>query len=166
MQFKVGDKVVHPHHGPGRITGLERKEFLEEAKSYFVINIPTSDLTVYVPRNKMEQIGVRMAMRQAKFGHVMETLRSKPHRLPADYKERQEEIWEKLRTGRALPIAETVRDLTWHKQYDHLTKKDTEYLRRGRELLASEMAMSTGSQVADMEARIDAALVTSMASVS
>jgi CarD family transcriptional regulator len=166
MQFKVGDKIVHPRHGPGRITALERKEFIEEAKRYFVIEIPGSGLTVYVPWKKIEQIGVRLAMPQATMMRVLETLRSRPHRLPEDYKERQEEVWEKLSTGRAIPIAEAVRDLTWQRERDHLTKKDSDYLRRGLDLLTAEMAMASDSEVTDVHTRIDAALLTSMASVS
>ena len=59
MEFSVGDKVVHPHHGPGRIAGVERREFLDGAKRYYVIEIPTKDLTVYVPWRKVDQAGVR-----------------------------------------------------------------------------------------------------------
>jgi CarD family transcriptional regulator len=165
MQFHVGDKIVHPHHGPGRIKALERKEFMDKPKRYFVIEIPTQGLTVYVPREKMEQVGVRLVMRRAKFVRVLATLRSRPRGLPEDYRERQEQIWEKLKTGRAIDIAQMVRDLTWHKNHDHLTKKDADYLRRGRELLAAEMALASDSEVADIDARIDAALATSLASV-
>ena len=37
MKFSVGDKVVHPHRGPGRIVDVERKEFVKEEKRYYVI---------------------------------------------------------------------------------------------------------------------------------
>ncbi|HSR33941.1 MAG TPA: CarD family transcriptional regulator [Anaerolineae bacterium] len=39
MQFSVGDKVVHPYHGPGRITSVERRELLAGAKRYYVIEM-------------------------------------------------------------------------------------------------------------------------------
>jgi CarD family transcriptional regulator len=166
MEFHVGDKIVHPHHGPGRITALERKELMDEAKRYFVIEIPSSGLTVYVPRIKMEQIGVRPAIRQANIEAVFRTLRSRPQPLPSDYKERQEQVWELLRTGEMISIARAVRDLTWHEQRDHLTRKDSDYLRRGRELLAAEMALASDRQVADFNMRIDAALIASVANAS
>jgi CarD family transcriptional regulator len=166
MEFHVGDKIVHPSHGPGRITALERKEFMDEAKPYFVLEIPSSGLTVYVPRRKMEQIGVRPAIRQARIKAVFNTLMSRPHRLPKDYKERQEQVWERLRTGEMMSIAEVVRDLTWHGRRDHLTRKDSDYLRRGRELLAAEVALASGDEVADINTRIDDALVSAMATAS
>jgi CarD family transcriptional regulator len=158
IEFSVGDRVVHPHHGAGEITGVERREFLDEAKRYYVIEIPDQGLILYVPLRKVEEIGIRPIMRGAKLQRVLETLRSAPYRLPEDYKERQEVVGEKLRTGRALQMAEVVRDLTWHRARDHLTKRDAEYLQRGRDFLSAEMALAFDSQVSEATERIDAAL--------
>lgn len=154
MQFSVGDKVVHPHYGPGRVTRIEHREILNGKKRYYVIEIPQGALTVYVPRRKMDEVGVRAAMSRAKLRSVLDKLGSRPRRLPEDYKERQEEIWEKLKTGRVMALAETVRDLTWHEQRAHLTKKDSEFLAQGTRRLAAEMALVLGTEVADMEKMI------------
>lgn len=159
MQFTVGDKVVHPHHGPGRITAIERKQFLGEAKRYYVIEIPTQDLTVYVPRRQVDNIGIRPAMSQARLARVMATLRSRPATLPEDYKERQEKVWEKLKTSQPIPVAEVVRDLAWRERHAHLTKKDAEYLQRAQEFLAAEMALLSGSEISEASKTIDSMLV-------
>lgn len=159
MQFTVGDKVVHPHHGPGRITAIERKQFLDEAKRYYVIEIPTQDLTVYVPRRQVDNIGIRPAMSQTRLARVMATLRSRPATLPEDYKERQEIVWEKLKTSQPIPVAEVVRDLAWRERHAHLTKKDAEYLQRAQEFLAAEMALLSGSEISEASQTIDSMLV-------
>ena len=143
MQFSVGDKVVHPHHGPGRITGIERREFLDGKKLYYEIEIPIQELSVYLPRQAMKEIGVRPAMSRARLPRVLDRLRSRPRRLPQDYKQRQEEVWERLRTGRVMQVAEVVRDLTWHEKRDHLTKRDMDLLTQGKTRLAAEMARGT-----------------------
>jgi CarD family transcriptional regulator len=158
MQFSVGDRVVHPHHGPGEITGVERREFVEEAKRYYVIEIPGQGLTLFVPLRKVEQVGIRPIMRRAKLLRVLDTLRGRPRRLPEDHKERQEMVWEKLKTGRAMQVAEVVRDLTWQRERDHLTKRDAEYLQHGRDFLAAEMALASEVEVSEANDRIDAAL--------
>lgn len=163
MEFSVGDKVVHPHHGPGRITGVERKDLLGGEKRYYVIEIPTKDLTVYVPWRKVDQAGVRPAMSRAKLSDVLDKLRSTPRRLPDDYKERQEEVWEMLKTGQVMPIAEVVRDLVWQKERDHLTKKDGDLLAQGQERLAAEMALISGAEVSDMEKAIEDVLADAIA---
>lgn len=154
MQFAVGDKVVHPHHGPGRIVGVERKQLVDKARRYYVIKIPLQELTVYVPGAKLDVVGVRPAMSRAKLSVVLETLRSKPRRLPMDHKDRQEQVWERLRLGRVLQIARVVRDLYWHKRREHLTKKDSDYFDRARQRLAAELALVSDMEFSDAEQMI------------
>jgi CarD family transcriptional regulator len=166
MQFSVGDKVVHPHHGPGLIVSMERKELLDGKKRYYVIEIPTKELTVYVPRRAVDQVGVRPAMSQARLAIVLDRLESKPLNLPEDYKERQEAVWEKLKPGRAMQTAEVVRDLSWHKERAHLTRKDSELLARGTRWLAAEMALVSGADISDVEQTIETALAVAMATAA
>jgi len=166
MQFSVGDKVVHPRHGAGRITGIQQQEVAEGAKRYFVIEIPAQRLTVYVPSQQMEQIGVRLAMPRGKVPGVLDTLQSKPHYLPEDHLERQKRVWEKLGTGRVMQLAEVVRDLNGYRQQSRLTKKDSEYLNRGREWLAAEMALASDTAVSEANQKINAALEASMGSTA
>ena len=164
MQFSVGDKVVHPHHGPGSVVKIERRELLDGAKRYYVIEIPGQRLTLHVPVRKAGEIGIRLAMSQSRFPRVLGLLRSRPHLLPKDYKERQEQIGAKLKTGRVMQLARVVRDLTWHRKLAHLTKTDTDCLKQGRELLAAEMALVSGDAVSDASKLIEATLIAAMAS--
>jgi CarD family transcriptional regulator len=165
MQFSIGDKIVHPHRGPGRIVDVERREFLGGAKRYYSIEIPAYGLTVHVPVGKAAELGMRPVMRRAKIARVLEILRSEPHRLPKDYKERQETVWEKIKTGRPIATAEAIRDLTWRKEHAHLTKKDSELLQRGQDFLAAEMALASDSEVSEANERIESALAIAMAAM-
>jgi CarD family transcriptional regulator len=162
MQFSVGDRVVHPHHGPGEVKSVERRQFLDEAKRYYVIEIPAQELTLYIPLQNAEQVGIRPIMRQSKLRRVLATLGGSPELLPEDFRERQEEVGEKLKTGHTLTMAEVVRDLTWHGRRAHLTKRDAEYLQWGRDFLAAEMAFASDTEVSEANERMDAALETGM----
>ena len=141
MEFVVGDKVVHPHHGPGVITAVEQKDFMEGQEIYYVIDIPDQGLILHIPQHRMSITGVRPAVSDKQLGQVLDILHSKPRQLPDDHKERQEQVWDKLKTNEPTQVAETVRDLMWHQHLAHLTKKDTEYLDRARKMLAAEMAL-------------------------
>jgi CarD family transcriptional regulator len=158
MEFAVGDKVVHPHHGPGQIAGIEHKEFMHGLETYYVIEIPTQGLTLHIPKHRMEEIGVRPAMLQTEFRSVLDILRSRPEPLPQDHKERQEQILEKLKTGLPSELAEAVRDLAWYEKMSHLTKRDTDYMDRGRKLLAAEVALVTDKEIADVNKTIESTL--------
>lgn len=162
MEFSVGDKVVHPYHGPGRITGVERREFLDGKKLYYQIEIPAEELSVHLPRKAMKEIGVRPAISRARLPRVLARLTSRPRRLPQDFKQRQEQVWEKLKTGRVMQVAEVVRDLTWHEKREYLTKRDSELLLQGTQRLAAEMALVSGCEVSDMEKTIQETLAAAM----
>ena len=163
MQFSEGDKVVHPHRGPGRIVSVERKELMDGPKRYYVIDIPGQALTVQIPVRRALDAGMRPAMPRSRLLQVMRTLRSTPRHMPKDYRERQEETWEQLKTGRAMQLARVVRDLTWHRERAHLTRTDYDRLKQGRDLLAAEMALVSGDDVSDASKLINATMTAAVA---
>lgn len=164
MQFEVGDKVVHPRYGPGRITAIDSRGLVEAATRYYVIEIPGQGLTVRVPVLNAAEARLRFAVSMSRLPRVLSMLRGRPHFLPEDFHERQEQMWAKLQTGGVTQLASVVRDLTWHRKCTHLTKKDSDYLRQGRDLLAAEMALVSGDAVSDVSKLIEATLAAAMAS--
>jgi CarD family transcriptional regulator len=158
MELSVGDEVVYPRHGVGRITGMERLDLVEGFERYYVIEIPDKGLTVRVPVRKMDELGLRPVMSRSKLARVLEALRAAPRLLSEDYKQRQAGVRERLETGAPLRIAEVVRDLTWHERRAHLTRADSDLLAWGREFLSAEMALVTGTEVTDARQMIDSAL--------
>jgi CarD family transcriptional regulator len=166
MQFSVGDIVVHPRHGPGRVAGIEQWDVVDEGRRYYIVEIPAQGLTVHIPVDKAGEAGMRLAITPSRLPHVLDTLRSKPRELPDDYKERQEQIDVVLREGEILPLACAMRDLTWHGERAHLTKKDADLLHQVQDLLAAEMALVSGDDVSDSIALIDSTLSAALADVS
>jgi CarD family transcriptional regulator len=160
MEFSVGDKIMHPKFGAGWITGEAHRELVKGFEHYYVIKVIGTGATAYVPVSKMEELGVRQVMSQSKLAQVFTTLRGIACELSSDYKQRQARVQEQLGTRRPIPVAEAVRDLTWHRERKRLTQKDESLLKQGRELLASEMALATDSQISDAQQTIDIALRT------
>ena len=50
IEFEIGDNVVYPHHGAGKVIRKEQKEILGERREYLTIKILHNDMTVMVPR--------------------------------------------------------------------------------------------------------------------
>jgi CarD family transcriptional regulator len=158
MKFSIGDKVVHPRRGPGRIVDVERQSFLDEAKRYYVIDMPSSALTVRIPVRRVNEVGLRPAMTRKKLARVLDILHGSPRGLPADHKERQESVREKVQTSSPIPMAEAVRDLTWHGRRAHLTKTDSELLKAVQDFLAAEIALASDTKVSEANETIELAL--------
>lgn len=164
MGYSIGDKIMHPKFGAGRITGEAHRELVKGFEHYYVINVVGTGATAYVPMRKMDELGVRRVMSRDKIAQVFNTLRSNPRKLSTDYKQRQMRVQEQLQTRRPIQVAEAVRDLTWHRKRKHLTQKDESLLSQGRELLASEMALATDSQISDAEQTIETVLTVAITS--
>src|ERR671934_219586 len=79
MSFKVGDTVVYPHHGAARIEAVETRLIKGEEKTYLVLKVDKGDLTVRVPADNAELVGVRDVVGQDGLEKVFEVLRA-PHR--------------------------------------------------------------------------------------
>jgi CarD family transcriptional regulator len=152
--FDVGDKVVHPIHGAGLVMGIKKQDLLEQYHRYYVIDLAVDDRTLMIPVSNAEEIGLRSISQQAALSQVWHTLGAAAKRLLDDYRERQERIQEKLKTGDVIRVAEVIRDLSALKREDHLTSFDTRLLERAQQFLACEVALVEGVQISEAERMI------------
>ena len=60
--YELGEKVVYPLHGVGVINSIEDKTVLGEKRSYYIIKLSISDMTVMIPTDKSEQLGLRQVV--------------------------------------------------------------------------------------------------------
>ncbi|HNS50816.1 MAG TPA: CarD family transcriptional regulator [Anaerolineae bacterium] len=158
MQFSVGDKVIHPQYGPGRITGIAGSELSEADRRYYVIEIPRKGLTVHTPVGMADALGLRHAMSECRSRRILSMLGGRPHPLPEDFRARQEAVWSKLEAGHVVDLAAVARDLSWRQRLTHLTKKDADQLRRALDMLTEEIALASGDTAAEVREQIGAAL--------
>lgn len=76
MIFKVGDTVVYPHHGAALIEAIETRTIKGEQKEYLVLKVAQGDLTVRVPAENAEYVGVRDVVGQEGLDKVFQVLRA------------------------------------------------------------------------------------------
>lgn len=156
--YSVGDKVVHPGYGPGVIKSIERRQVIGEAKQYYVIDMLTGGGTLMTPVAKADKVGLRLAIGDRAVARLLRLLTSTPGTLSNDFRERQVEIEERLKTGDIFAIAELVRDLAWHDQVHRLTKRDQQLMQRGEELIAGELALIKGIEIKEAISQIQVIL--------
>jgi CarD family transcriptional regulator len=65
IEFEVGDNVVYPHHGAGKVIRKELKEVLGESREYLTIKILHNDMTVMVPTANAALAGLRRVIDEA-----------------------------------------------------------------------------------------------------
>ena len=142
MIFKVGDTVVYPHHGAALIEAIETRTIKGEQKEYLVLKVAQGDLTVRVPADNAEYVGVRDVVGQEGLDKVFQVLRAPHTEEPTNWSRRYKANLEKLASGDVNKVAEVVRDLWRRDQERGLSAGEKRMLAKARQILVGELALA------------------------
>ena len=156
--FEIGDKVVHPSHGAGKVIDIKEKTFLKGIGYYYVIDLVACDGIVMVPVDNVQGIGLRRVSGKRVISHAMNILASTPDTLPSDFKERQARVQEELKTGNLIKITEVVRNLAGRNRQKRLTMADNKLYQQAQAFLASELALARGIELQEAMEQLQTAL--------
>jgi CarD family transcriptional regulator len=163
--FKIGERVVHPHHGAGIVVDIEELKCFGSDKQYYSIELLNDSGTLVIAVENAEKERIRRPIPQIKLGQVWRVLRAAPKTLPSDHNERYELVKGKLCGGDVLQVAEAVRDMSWKDQHVRsLTIEGKRLYDKGMMLLAGEVAVVQNSDFGVAEARISRVLREDLAS--
>ena len=76
--FDVGDYVVYPKHGVGRVIELLEQEIAGMKLELYVLRFEKERMTLRVPTNKVEAIGMRKLSSDKTLREALDTLKGKP----------------------------------------------------------------------------------------
>jgi len=111
LNFVVGDHVVYPKHGVGRVTEVQRSEIAGTQLELYVLRFEKERMTLRVPTNKAEGVGMRKLSSQATLLEALTTLKGRPRIKRTMWSRRAQEYEAKINSGDLVSIAEVVRDL-------------------------------------------------------
>lgn len=111
LNFDVGDYVVYPKHGVGRVIELQSQEIAGMALELYVLRFEKEKMTLRVPTNKAESVGMRKLSSDKQMQEALTTLRGKPKVKRTMWSRRAQEYEAKINSGDLVSIAEVVRDL-------------------------------------------------------
>ena len=111
FNFSVGEHVVYPAHGVGKIVSIERQSVAGIELEVFVVNVQKDKLTLMVPTAKAESIGMRKLADSAKADEALDILKGKAVVKRLMWSRRAQEYEQKINSGDIILIAEVVRDL-------------------------------------------------------
>lgn len=158
MPFDVGDKVVYPHHGAAVVEERRVIEALGEQREYLVLRLAYGDLTLKVPCDKTDEVGLREVINDEEVEEVFAVLRKKDVRMPTNWSRRYKNHVEKLKSGDIYQVAEVVRNLSNRDKDKGLSAGEKKMLNRARQILVSELTFAIGVDEGDAEKKLDEAL--------
>ena len=137
--FKVGDKVVYPHHGAGTVVKKEVREVLGAKREYMTIQIAHNDMVVNVPTENAERVGLRRVISEEMVNKVVKALSGSGTQMPKNWNRRFKHNRDKMKTGDIFELAEVVRNLSLRDHEKGLSTGEKQMFVKAKKILASEL---------------------------
>lgn len=158
MTFAVGETVVYPHHGAALIEDIRTRKIRGEEKLYLRLRVAQGDLTIEVPAENVDIVGVRDVVGKEGLERVFDVLRAEYTEEPTNWSRRYKANVEKIASGDVIKVAEVVRDLSRRESSRGLSAGEKRMLAKARQILESEIALAENASEEQAKERIDSVL--------
>ena len=158
MSYRVGDTVVYPHHGAAVIEKKEKRNLAGQERDYLVLRLTYGDLTLMVPADATDEVGLRDVVSKKQVDEVFELLAARDGTMPTNWSRRFKANYEKLKSGDIFQVAEVVRNLALREAEKGLSAGEKRMLTKSKQILVSELAAAIGKDDEATEALIDKTL--------
>lgn len=158
MSFQIGDKVVHPMYGAGVLESVVQKKVDGVTREYYIMKLPQRSMVVMIPTENSEEIGVRPVIDREQADKLLAAIPGIQVEMTANWNHRYRENLERLKSGNLLEVAAVVKGLTLRDARRGLSTGERKMLHSARQILISELVLSTSQSYEDVEAELDTAL--------
>lgn len=158
MSFQIGDKVVHPMYGAGILESVVQKKVDGVVREYYIMKLPERSMVVMIPTESSEAIGVRPVMNQDQADALLAAIPGIQVEMTSNWNHRYRENLERLKSGDLLEVARVVKGLTARDSKRGLSTGERKMLHSARQILISELVLSTSLSYEAVEQRLDTAL--------
>lgn len=155
IDFEIGDHVVYPHHGAGKVLKKEVKKMFGEEREYLTIKILHNDMTVMVPCENAGIAGLRHIIDEKTIQEVLAVLRDELSEMPKNWNRRFKHNRDKIKTGIIHELAEVVRNLAIREHDKGLSTGEKQMYTRAKKILASELMYALDKSEDEAEAYLD-----------
>ena len=140
IDFDIGETVVYPKHGVGEIISIESMEVSSIKTKFYVVKMEQAKLTIRVPLEKQEEVGLRKISSKKTISNVFDILKLKPKIRRIMWSRRAQEYETKIFSGDPVKIGEVVRDLFRKNSQPEQSYSERQMFQVALERLAREVA--------------------------
>src|SRR4051794_1058918 len=158
IEFDIGDNVVYPHHGAGKVVKKEDKNILGEVRQYLTIKILHNDMTVMVPCENAAKAGLRRVIDEETVKKVLAVLSDDVSEMPKNWNRRFKHNRDKIKTGDIYEPAEGVRKLAIREQDKGLSTGGKKMDKPAKKKLPSALMYALEMTEDEAEAHLDGIL--------
>ncbi|WP_262107197.1 CarD family transcriptional regulator [Arthrobacter sp. Marseille-P9274] len=164
MRFAEGQTIVHPHHGPATVRAIKTRPLRNAECSYVLLEVHNTNLTVGVPVDSADAVGLRPVLDTHGLEKLFDELRGPSQAEESQWSRRFKVNQERLRTGDIYVTAGLVRDLSRRLEAKGtMSHAEKEMLRYAKRLLVTEICLAMGIGDDEAEKVLDDVLAVQLA---
>ncbi|MFW6291252.1 MAG: CarD family transcriptional regulator [Spirochaetota bacterium] len=150
-KFQEKEQVVYPLQGVGQVRKIFKRDFKGEETLYYEIYLEVSDMTVFVPVDKAEELGIRAIVPKKQADAALSLIAEEFEPVPADWKMRYQMNLDLLKQGSIQDIATVVRALYHRSKVKELPILERKLFDSALKLLVDEVSFSLNKSKSDVE---------------
>lgn len=141
--YQVGDKLVYPAHGAGEVVAIEQREVAGLLRDYYILKLSFSGLTLAVPLDAANSLGLRALMTPAEARRVLQILSGKElcEALPQKWNRRSRLLVDRIKAGDVCKLAAVLRPLAERERTRELATGEKRLFEQARDILLSELRL-------------------------
>ena len=153
--YNIGDRIVYPMHGAGVIESIEEREILGAVRSYYFVRMPVAgEMTLMIPTDKCQEIGVRDVISKDEASKVLETFRTVEVESDSNWNKRHRDNMVKIKSGDIYKVLGVVKELMYRDKLKGLSTSERKMLNNAKQIVVSELVLSAVADKEDIESII------------
>lgn len=152
MMYNIGDRIVYPMHGAGVVESIEEREILGVVHKYYIVRMPVAgEMTLMLPLDKCDEIGVRDVISKDEASKVLETFRTVEIESDSNWNKRHRENMAKIKSGDIYKVLGVVKELMYRDRIKGLSTSERKMLNNAKQIVVSELVLSSVADKEDIE---------------
>ncbi len=153
--FKVGESAVYPAHGIAVIKRIDERDVGGKKKSFYVLQVLENQMTIMVPTENAEAVGLRSIISDQDVKQVYSILKMRDVKIDqTTWNRRYREYTDKIKTGSIYEISEVLRDLFLLRLSKELSFGERKMLDQAKALIVKEISLAKRTQESVIEQEI------------
>ena len=148
--YALNQKIVYPSQGVGKIIDIKEKAFKEQMLLYYVIYLEASDMTVMIPVERCDELGIRSIVNAKKAQETLDSLGDDFEPITNDWKLRYQMNLDLLKKGSVDDIATIVRCLYHRSKIKELPILERKLYDSAKKLLEDEISFALEKTTTDV----------------
>ena len=157
--FSIGDKISHPMHGAGVITDIVECPIGNDMQPFYLATMTCGAMTVLIPCSTAEAIGVRYIISSSEAEELMNSCPDLTFTFNDNWSKRYRENMDKIKSGNLQEVAGVIKALVLRDREKSLSTGERKLLGMAKNILVSEIVLSTGRTIPEVENYIIASIV-------